>query len=91
MKMPQLLLVILASSSMCLASCGSDKKGCTGLCEELRPKLIEQMPDVSPEDVRCSEPPWTLKDNCDDCLQILIDLFDASPSEPDDLCRRHFG
>lgn len=84
------LTILLATLLFTLASCGG-KGPCTSLCKELRPKLIDQMPDVSPEDVKCSEPPWTEKKNCRDCLQILQDLFDATATGPDPLCLKHFG
>jgi len=69
-------------------SCGGNG-GCTSLCLEVKPKLVEQIPDISPEDVKCHEPPWTLAETCDECKAILEDKFDVSMTG-DDICERHF-
>lgn len=90
MEISKILVAVLLPVSLILASCGGDGP-CTALCKEVRPKLIDQMPDVSPEDVKCEESPWADKHNCDDCLQILEDLFDASVTDPGELCAKHFG
>ena len=85
-----LCITIIIAAGYIAVACGGDGP-CTRLCQELRPKLIDQMPDVSEEDVKCDEPPWTEKTNCSDCLQILQDLYDATATDPDPLCLKHFG
>lgn len=84
-------ILTILTVAMLVSGCGSDKGSCMSLCEEIRPKLIEQLPDVSPEDIQCSEAPWTEAGDCDECLQILIDLFDAAPTDREALCQEHFG
>lgn len=71
------------------AACGGDGP-CPSLCKEVKPKLLEQIPDVTPDDVQCSKAPWTQALTCDACIQILEDRFDVSVTDDGELCSRHF-
>jgi hypothetical protein len=89
--------ILFALSMVLIASCGSDgndgndgNDACTNLCEEVKPKLIEQMPDISEPDVQCDQDPWASADTCNECKTIFNDLFDVSLTDPGELCARHF-
>ena len=80
----------MSSSSLALSACGEDES-CSELCREVRPKLLDQMPNVSPDDVNCSEAPWTEQKTCEDCIQLFEDLYAVSVTASDELCLKHFG
>ena len=64
---------------------------CESFCEEVKPKLLEQVPNVRDEDVQCSKAPYSKADTCDACMQIFEDAFDVSFTDPQELCVKHFG
>lgn len=83
-------LIGLASLLAALsASCGGDGP-CPSLCKEVKPKLVDQVPGVTPDDVHCSSAPWTKALTCDVCIQILEDRYDVSVTDEGELCSRHF-
>ncbi len=90
MNLSKTWMMVLPLVAFFISTCGEDGN-CTRLCNEVKPKLIEQLPDVSPEDVQCAEPPWTDANNCDDCLQVMEDLFDTSVTNETEICSKHFG
>lgn len=71
------------------ASCGGDGP-CPSLCKEVKPKLLDQLPDVTPDDVQCSKAPWTKAITCNACIQILEDRYDVSVTDDGELCSRYF-
>jgi len=72
------------------SSCGGGKGPCASLCEEIKPKLVEELPNISPENVLCTKAPWTKADTCGECLDVLADLYDVAVSDESELCSRHF-
>ncbi len=54
---------------------------CVRLCQNVRNKLIDQIPGVSPEDVDCAAPLWRNVGSCEDCFAILSDNFDVSATD----------
>ena len=82
---------LIALSMILMAGCGNDNDdACTKLCEEVKPKLVDQMPDISPADVQCDQDPYASADTCDQCKLIFNDLFDVALTDPGELCARHF-
>lgn len=62
------------------ATCVSNP--CVQFCITVRPKLIDQMPDVSPEEVNCSEPIWSEATTCEECMSILEERWDVTATGP---------
>ena len=88
--LPTSFMVVLVTALL-VTACGDDKGACQAFCEDTRTKLLQQMPDIEPEDVQCSEPPWTEADTCEACKQILNDLFDITVDDTGEFCRQYFS
>lgn len=79
-----LALAMLAGG---LFACGG-KSPCERLCEEVKPKLEEQLPQVS---VDCSEPAWDAANTCQECQDVLADKYDVAMTDSGEICTRFFG
>lgn len=82
-------VIIVLLSVLALPGCGPDPgKACSNYCADIRDQLIENFPDIAPQDVVCDARPWSTASSCEECKQILNDLFDVSAVDQD--CGGHF-
>ena len=70
-----------------LLACGG-RSPCERLCEEVKPKIEEQINNVT---VDCTDPAWDSADTCEECQDVLADLYDVAITDPGDICSRFFG
>jgi hypothetical protein len=64
-----------------IGGCGDDPGPCTRVCEKVKPKLIEQMPDITADDVLCGKAPFTEATTCAACEQIFFDRYQVTLTE----------
>ena len=79
-----ILAVALLSGG--LVACGGQSP-CERLCEEVAPK-IEQ--NITGATVDCSDPVWAAAGTCEECQEVLADLYDVALTDPAEKCAGFF-
>jgi len=67
----------------CLATGCGGKELCVEVCEDLKPRLEDLLPDAG---VDCSDPVWKGPDSCDECYALLQDLYDVAVTDWEGYC-----
>jgi hypothetical protein len=80
-------ILALVLSAACLHACGG-KSPCEQLCEELKPKIEDQLPQIF---VDCSDSAWGAANNCQECKEVLADKYDVAMTDSEEICIRFFG
>ena len=77
-----LLLTIVAA--LALPACGEKGFSCPDFCASVRDKLINQMPDIEPEDVDCLDQEFIdAGSDCQACKDIFADRWDVAFVDPE--------
>ena len=87
-------VLALALWAVALPACGGDglmcpefAPPCVCFCLNIESKLEDQIPDAK---VNCWDSAWQAAHTCEDCLEVLEKLYDASATSPAEICYDFF-
>jgi hypothetical protein len=77
--MPYKILLLVFLAAFTLQGCGGDDFSCPEFCASVRDKILDQMPDITPEDINCLDPEFVNAGNdCEACMEIFAERWDIS-------------